>query len=157
MQAARFPHTFLIVLFLTLPLPLLAQAAGDRTLTNADVVRMMKAGLPESVIVREIQMSTTNFHTDPASLIDLRHHGAPEAVLGAMLDSRSGGGQPMAGPLPAPYGSVGARAHHLPNFQADVKVKSHSLAKVSMSQNHIKVEKAGQPLFDLKWKEKHDP
>ena len=51
--------------------------APDSALTNAGVAKMVKAGLPESVILREIEMSRTNFNTSPAGLVDLRKHGRP--------------------------------------------------------------------------------
>jgi hypothetical protein len=157
MQSLRLQLFILLITFsLLLSFPLLAQTAAEHPLTNADIVKMMKAGLPESIIVRAIQTSQTNFQTDAGSLIDLQRRGASEGILGSVLDSRSGGGQPMTGALPFANGqghSVAA-PHHLPNFQADLKIKSHSLAKISMKENQIKVDKAGSPLFELKWKEK---
>jgi hypothetical protein len=158
MRGARlFQSIFLLALLLALPVPFLAQTPTDHALTNADIARMIKAGVPESIIVREIQMSRTDFGTSPAALIELRKQGASEGILGAVLDSRSGAGKSLAEPLPSPSvraQSAAPGAHHLPNFQADLKIKSNSLAKISMTQNHIKVEKSGVPLFDLKWKEK---
>ena len=159
MRGARLlQSTFLLTLLLALPLPFLAQATADHALTNADIARMMKAGIPESVIVREIQMSRTNLGTSPAELIELKNQGASEGILGAVLDSRSGASRSLAQPQPSPnVRSAAPGPHHLPSFQADLKIKSNSLAKITMKQNHIKVERAGVPLFDLKWKEKRSP
>ena len=84
--------TFLLAFLLALPVPFLAQVSTDSALTNADIARMVKAGVPESIIVREIQMSRTDLGTSPAALIELRKQGASEAVLGAVLDSRMGTG-----------------------------------------------------------------
>jgi hypothetical protein len=151
--------TFLLAFSLALPLPFSAQTTKDNALSNADVARMVKAGVPESIIVREIQMSRTEFGTSPAALIELKKQGASERVLGAVLDSRSGTSGPGQEALPASHLSAqsGAAApHHLPSFDAKVRLPhSKAQAKISMSQNHIKVEKAGVPLFDIKWKEKH--
>jgi hypothetical protein len=161
MRGARpLQSIFLMALLLALPAQFLAQVSTDHALTNTDIARMMKAGIPESIIVREIRMSRTDFGTSPAALIELRNQGASEGILGAVLESRSGAGKSLAGPLPSPNiraQPAAPRSHHLPNFQADLKIKSNSLAKVSMSQNHIKVERAGVPLFDLKWKGKRTP
>jgi hypothetical protein len=156
MRGARLLQSiFLLALLLALPAQFLAQAPTDHALTNADIARMMKAGIPESIIVREIQMSRTDFGTSPAALIELRKQGASEGILGAVLDSRSGASSSLSGPLPSPNArSATPGPHHLPSFQADLKIKSNSLARISMKQNHIKVEKSGVPLFDLKWKEK---
>ena len=159
-SARRLQFTFLLALLLALPAQFLAQASADHALTNADIARMIKAGIPESIIVREVQMSRTDFGTSPAALIELRKQGASEGILGAVLDSRTGASSSSAEPLPSPQvhaQSASPGAHHLPNFEAKLRINSTAQAKVSMSQNHIKVERAGMPLFDLKWKEKHAP
>src|SRR5580704_18685245 len=95
------------------------QNAPDSALTNAVVAKMVKAGLPESVIMREIEMSRTNFDTSPAGLVDLRKHGASENVLNAVLDSWNGGGMPL--PAAMADGSGPQRTAHLNGFHANVK------------------------------------
>jgi hypothetical protein len=103
MRGARLLQSiFLLALILALPVPFLAQAPTEHALTNADIGRMMKAGVPESIIVREIQMSRTDFGTSSAALIELKKQGASEGILGAVLDSRSGAGKSPAEPLPSP-------------------------------------------------------
>jgi len=156
MRRARLVQMiFLLALVFALPVPFSAQAVTDNALTNADIVKMVKAGIPESIILREIQTSRTDFNTGPSGLIELRNHGASEGILAAVLDSRGGANRSLAEPAASPRTqSAAPGAHRLPTFQADLKIKSNSLAKVSMTQNHIKVERAGVPLFDLKWKEK---
>jgi hypothetical protein len=151
---------FLLALLLAAAVPLLAQSSTEHALTNADIARMMKAGLPESIIVREIQMSRTDFNTGPTGLIELKKQGASEGILGAVLDSRSGASKSLAEPLSSPQvraQSAVPGAHHLPNFEAKLRINPTAQAKVSMTQNHIKVERSGVPLFDLKWKEKRSP
>ena len=154
-RAQLVQMTFLLALLFVLPVPFSAQAVTDNALTNADIVKLVKAGIPESIILREIQTSRTDFNTGPAGLIELKNHGASEGILAAVLESRGGANKSLAEPLASPRAQAAPGAHHLPTFQADLKIKSNSLAKVSMTQNHIKVERAGVPLFDLKWKEKH--
>ena len=144
------------LLALTLALPLLAQAPTDNVLTNADVVRMVKAGIPDSIIEREIQMSRTDFGTGPAALIELKNQGASERVLGSVLDSRMGTSKSQSEPLPAPHvpAQSAAPGHHgLPTFEAKMKFNATTNGKLSMSHNQIKVERSGVPLFSLKWKE----
>ena len=159
MRGARLLQvSFLLAFLLALPVPFSAQAPNDNALTNADIARMVKAGIPESIIVRKIQMSGTQFGTSPAALIELKNQGASERVLGAVLDSRSGASGPGPEPRPASHLSAQSAAavpHHLPSFDAKVRLpNSKAPAKISVSQNHIKVEKAGVPLFDIKWKDK---
>jgi hypothetical protein len=157
MRAARLVHVIVILAsVLVLSVPLLAQATTDNTLTNADIIRMMKAGIPESIIVRKIQVSRPDFGTSASDLIALKNQGASERILGAVLDSRSGTGQSAAEPSqPAyiPAKSAASGPHHLPTFEAAVKLNSTTTDKISVGKNHIKVEQAGVPVFTLKWKD----
>lgn len=157
MQRFRpFQPMFLLIFLLALPVSFAAQATTADALTNADIVRMMKAGISENIIVREIEISRTNFGTSPTELIELKNQGASERVLGAVLDSRSGARQaPSEAPAPGYVSaqSAGPGIHHLPSFEANVRLNGNKNSKISVGQNHIKVEEAGVPLFSLKWKE----
>src|ERR1700687_4537342 len=55
-------------------------------LTNADVIRMQKAGISESVIVHSIQSSTKQFDFSSTSLQALRQAHVTPKVLAAMCD-----------------------------------------------------------------------
>ena|SRR5664279_3881861 len=157
----RLRLTFLLCCVLTLPVACLAQAATDYALTNADIAKMAKAGLPESIILREIQISRNAFSTSPAALIQLKKQGASERILGAILDSQGGGpgytGPGYASEPPANVDitaqSAALRMHHMPSFEADVRVNAKTHEKVSVGQNHIKVEQSGVPVFSLNWKD----
>lgn len=144
-----------VLLALLLGLPLLAQAPTDNVLTNADIVKMMKAGLLESIIVREIQMSRTDFATSASALIELKKQGASERVLGAVLDSRMGPSrsEPESRATPRVAQASAPGLHHMPSFEADMRINPTVNGKLSMGHNQIKVERAGVPLFSLKWKE----
>lgn len=156
MRGARLVQlTVLLIFSSVLPVQFLGQAAADNALTNADIVRMMKAGIPESVIVRKIQVSQPDFAISANNLIELKNQGASERILGAILDARSGTGQPSSRPAPPAYipvQSVPSGPHHLPTFEAAVKVNSKT-DRISVGKNHIKVEQAGVPVFTLKWKD----
>jgi hypothetical protein len=63
-----------------------AQAGGkDEVLTNNDVLKMVRARLPESVILRKIQTSTTRFDLSVNALGKLKRSGASNAVIEAMM------------------------------------------------------------------------
>jgi hypothetical protein len=128
----------------------MAQAATDGALTNAEIVKMMRAGLPESIIVREIRMSPTPLTATPAALIQLKKQGATEAILNAVLDSQGGPGPQDAYAAAQVYGP---HRPHLPSFDADLRLKSNKHEKVSVGQNHISVKQSGVPLFSLTWKD----
>jgi hypothetical protein len=159
MRGARLLQLTVLLTFL-LALPGLAQAPTDQVLTNADIVKMMKAGLPESVIVREIQMSNTDFAISPTALIELKRQGASERILGAVLDSRMGASQPApesrATPrIVAQVAAPGLR--RLPSVEADMRINSTANGHLSMGHNHIQVEHSGVPVFSLEWREIKNP
>jgi hypothetical protein len=80
----------------------------------------------------------------------------PDGVLAAMVDSRAGARMREAGPPPMAYaaGQPASHVHHqLPNVDATVRLDSKTIGKVQVRKNEIKVEKAGVPLFSVKWKE----
>jgi len=54
-------------------------------LENGDVLDMVKAGLPEDVIVAKIQGSLCNFDTSPAALTTLKSAQVPNAVILAVV------------------------------------------------------------------------
>ena len=140
----------LLITLAALSTPIFAQAAEDGVITNADVVKMIRAGLPESVILREIHMSRTPLAATPAALIQLKKSGASEGILNAVLDSQGGPAVPEAYATSSIYGE---RRPHLPSFEADLRVKPNKHERVSVGQNHISVQQSGQPLFSLTWKD----
>jgi len=94
--------------------------AGDKKpLTNADVVKMVRAELPESTIIIAIQNSPTAFDSAPEALIELKTSGVGAKVIEEMLALRDRALQapampaPQAAPAktpappPAPVGPVG--------------------------------------------------
>ncbi len=54
-------------------------------LENSDVLDMVKAGLPEEVILAKIQGSACNFDTSPAALATLKSAQVPNAVILAVV------------------------------------------------------------------------
>ena len=156
--ARRLQLSFLLALSLVLPVASRAQASSDNTLSNADIVRMVKASIPEGIILREIELSETNFVTSANALIELKKQHVPDSILNAILDSRIRTSGPQVEPSSTPVGVVPSAApspHRLPAFDAAVRLDSKTTAKITVRQNNIKVERSGVPLFSLKWKELH--
>ena len=156
MRCAGCTRIFLFVgTMAVMAVPILAQNQIAVRLTNSDVVKMVKSGIPESVIVREIQVSEPDFNTIPDALISLKHHHVPDSVLGAIVDSQTG--TRMAQPEPPPAVHVAgpafpAHSRRLPNVDAAFRIDSKTAGKVQIRANQIKVEKAGVPLFSVTWK-----
>lgn len=59
--------------------------AQKNSLTNSEVVKMVKAGLPSEVIVESIKSSDANFDLSADALIALKQDGVPDSVLQAMI------------------------------------------------------------------------
>lgn len=59
--------------------------APSAKLENIDVLDMVKAGLPEEIIVAKIQGSLCNFDTSPAALTTLKSAQVPNAVILAVV------------------------------------------------------------------------
>lgn len=62
-----------------------AQQPKPKTYTNADVLKMAKAGLDDSTIVLAIQQHPAQYDTSADALVDLKTQGVSQAVINAML------------------------------------------------------------------------
>lgn len=69
-------------------------AFAQEVLTNENVIAMVRAGLPEAVIVAKIQSTPTKFDLTTNGLIALKQAGVPDNILVTMV---SGGGTGAAG------------------------------------------------------------
>ena len=63
----------------------LSRTSQPARLTNADVIRLVKAGVAESTIVSSVQSSPTNFELSPDALIALQRAGVGPNILQAMM------------------------------------------------------------------------
>src|SRR2546430_2444978 len=82
-----------------------AAAQDAKPLTNADVVTMVKAGLPETTVILAIQKGPANFDTSPQALIELKNQGVSTKIMDAMLQP----GRPAT--APAQPGGAPAQAN----------------------------------------------
>ncbi|MDQ3800451.1 MAG: hypothetical protein M3384_13465 [Acidobacteriota bacterium] len=83
---------FIAAVVLAVCLPVMATAQKNaQPLTNADVLEMLKAQLPESTIVLAIEQATGNFDTTPQALILLKKQGATQKILDAVLKAKATG------------------------------------------------------------------
>jgi hypothetical protein len=88
--------------------------ASAATITNADVIKLLEAQMPESVILQSIATSTTKFDTSATALIGLKNKGASPAVLNAVISPKSltaaaapaGAAAPAARAMPAASNAI---------------------------------------------------
>lgn len=73
--------------------------AETAPLTNADIVKMVDAGLATSTIELTVRTAASDFDTSPTQLIALSQAGVPQSVVEAMIaaDGRASGGGGAAG------------------------------------------------------------
>jgi hypothetical protein len=65
-----------------------ADETAKAALTNEAVVKMVKGGLSEDVIVRMIANQPGRFALTPDDLVNLKRAGVPDKVIAAMLDKK---------------------------------------------------------------------
>ncbi|MHC4914644.1 MAG: HEAT repeat domain-containing protein [Planctomycetota bacterium] len=65
---------------------LLSAGARAETLTNEDIMDMVKAGLSETVVVKKIKTSECNFDVSAKKLVELKKADVPESIIDLMLD-----------------------------------------------------------------------
>jgi hypothetical protein len=78
-----------------------ATSLAQEVLTNDSVIQMIKAGLPEAVVIAKIKSTATKFDLKTDSLVSLKKAGVSDKVLEAMVAAGSGSA-PATGAMPAP-------------------------------------------------------
>lgn len=65
-------------------------SAGTATMTNDDVIKLVKAGMAETLILSTIDVSDPQFDTSADALIKLKTAGVSDAVINRMITKKSG-------------------------------------------------------------------
>ena len=78
-----------------------ATSLAQEVLTNDSVIQMVKAGLPEAVVIAKIKSTSSKFDLKTDSLVSLKKAGVSDKVLEAMVAAGSGSA-PTTGAMPAP-------------------------------------------------------
>jgi hypothetical protein len=86
-----------------------ARQAQKPPLTNADIVKMVQAGLSESVVMATIQANPGNYDTSPDGLIALQKAGVTQNEMNAMVAAQQAANGGATG-SPANAGAAGSAA-----------------------------------------------
>lgn len=86
------------------------QQAQKAPLTNADIVKMVQAGLSESVVVATVQANPGNYDTSHDGLIALQKAGVTQNEMNAMVAAQQGTNAGGAAGSPANAGATGGAA-----------------------------------------------
>lgn len=66
--------------------PVAAQQSHEPPLTNASVVKLVRAGFKEKLLIAIIRSRPNRFDLSPDRLIELKRNGVPEKIIMAMLE-----------------------------------------------------------------------
>ena len=66
--------------------PITAQQTYEPPLTNASVVKLVRAGFKEKLLLAIIRSRPNRFDLSPDKLIELKRNGVPEKIIMAMLE-----------------------------------------------------------------------
>jgi hypothetical protein len=80
---------------------ILAQTA----LTNDSIIKMVKAGLGDDVVISTVKVQPANYSTDPDGLIALKGAGVSDKVIAAMVDRMAAPPAAVAAPPAASSGT----------------------------------------------------
>ena len=94
--------SFACLLLLLCPVLFAPSLSAQETLTNDSVIKLLKAGLSEELIVTTINSSPGNYDTSVNSLIALKKAGAGDKVVSAMILKASGATSAPAASAAAP-------------------------------------------------------
>ena len=100
MKMIRVVLVLALVAAVSLSLPG-ATVLAQEVLTNDSVIQMVKAGLPEAVVIAKIKSTSTKFDLKTDSLVGLKKAGVSDKVLEAMVAAGSGSASSTAA-MPAP-------------------------------------------------------
>jgi len=79
-----------LMLLSCLSFSVLAQQRAEAPLTNAAVIKLVRAGFKEKTVIAIIRSRPTQFDLSPDRLIELKHDGVGENVILAMLSNDDG-------------------------------------------------------------------
>jgi hypothetical protein len=80
-------------------------AGGEPVLQNQDIIKLVKAGLDDTLIIAKIGSSKCEFDTSTDALIQLKESGINAAVLKAMLGGQGSSGSTPQKSIPPPSSS----------------------------------------------------
>src|SRR5689334_15454633 len=79
---------------------------AQEPLTNESVVKMVKAGLSEDVVVSMVKTQPAKYNLSPDQLISLKAAGIPDKVVAAMVEKNAGVSPPTASGATPSAGTV---------------------------------------------------
>jgi len=119
----------------------MAAFAQKEILSNAEVIEMTKAGLPQNVILNKIKGSEGRFDVSVNGLVEMKKAGVGDDIINALLESKPA--PPIAADDPAPASVSAKRASPLFTSpkEALLSAKTLALKKSSLQPSIQALEK----------------
>lgn len=138
---------WLVILAITISLSLSAQQAHKKAakastgvMRNADVIKMVKAGLDEATIITTIQTRKSKFDVSPDGLIALHKGGVTQAEMNAIMAAGNVAAPLPPQPAPSSYSPPEASPGAPSAPSAPVPAAASRLPVVSVLQNGVPQE-----------------
>jgi hypothetical protein len=90
------------------------KTTASSAMTNRDVIRLVKANIPDDVIEAKIKQSKTHFDTSVEGLVALKEAGVSDRLISVMVNASAGSSQPAAGGTSGAPASRGTSASSAP-------------------------------------------
>ncbi|HEX8252974.1 MAG TPA: hypothetical protein VF846_07505 [Thermoanaerobaculia bacterium] len=132
------------------------------TLGNADIVKLVKAGLSADTIEAKIAASETKFDTSTDALVALAEQGVPERVIRKMIESDGPAAAVPAAPKPAAAAVAAPRARRTTAAVRRVVSRRYDVtlhgenggkceAELRVDRKGIKASRCGALDFEIAW------
>ncbi len=131
-------RTFLITICFLSPLIAYGQA---ETLTNAEVIELSRSGLAQSVILRKIGTSRTNFDVTAKARVELKAAGVSDDVIAFMLDQNTGIKAPVDSGRKADVNEPAAPQSYSDSDTQHLRPRTISFEKSSLQPSRQALEK----------------
>jgi hypothetical protein len=139
-------------LFMFIVFPLIA----EEPLTNADVVKLVKAGLSAETIEAKIAGSATSFDTSTDALVALAEAGVPDRVIQVMLARvpPASSRPPVPPPTEGRLEAGGTRAFPVRRYDVAIHRDEHARCdggELRIDARGVKASRCRKLDFDLPW------
>ncbi|MGH9759536.1 MAG: hypothetical protein ACREAC_01710, partial [Blastocatellia bacterium] len=113
----------------------LATQQSPAPLTNSDVIKMVKGGVPESAVVASIKSQPAKFDVSPEALIALHQAGVTQDELNAMIAAVGVPAASESGPTAQPGSANGAAPN--PNFPSVALIERTTPRMLDMEKTQL--------------------
>src|SRR5215213_325941 len=136
----------IVIVVASLSVVCFAQSRGQQTITNKDIVELVKAQFAVDTVIKRVQTAASvNFDTSTSALVELKKAGVDEKIIVAMLERSKD--SPERNPERDAPPAADAREAGRGNDPKDAAAKTVAVAQNEPAKK--KSVRAGSFTFDL--------